>query len=122
MKVIITILRVVIGWHFLYEGLVKLFAEEWSSEAFLISTNGFLSGFYHWLTFDPLRLQIVDMLNIWGLIFIGFALFVGLLTRWASLGGVFLLTLYYFAYPPFGVSLISGDGTLFIVDKQNNIR
>jgi len=117
MKIIVTILRVVIGWHFLYEGLVKLFAEEWSSEAFLISTNGFLSGFYHWLTFDPLRLQIVDMLNIWGLIFIGLALFVGLLTRWASLGGVFLLTLYYFAYPPFGVSLISGDGTLFIVDK-----
>ena len=117
MKLIITILRIVIGWHFLYEGLVKLFAEEWSSEAFLISTNGFLSGFYHWLTYDALRLQFVDILNVWGLIFIGLALFAGLLTRWASLAGVFLLTLYYFAYPPFGVSLLSGDGTLFIVDK-----
>ena len=116
-KLIITVLRVAIGWHFLYEGLIKLFAEEWTSEAYLIGTNGFFSGFYHWLTYEPLRLQVVDMLNVWGLIFIGLALFVGLLTRWASLAGVFLLTLYYFAYPPFGISLISSDGTLFIVDK-----
>jgi len=28
MKTVITIIRAAIGWHFLYEGLIKLFAAE----------------------------------------------------------------------------------------------
>ena len=117
MKLVNTILRLAIGWHFLYEGLVKLFAEKWTSEAFLTSTYGFFSGFYHWLTDSPMRLQVVDWLNICGLILIGLALFIGIFIKWSSLAGSFLLVLYYFAYPPFGISLLGGDGTLFIVDK-----
>ena len=117
MKIIVTILRVVVGWHFLYEGIAKLIASEWSSGGYLSDTRGFMSGFYHWIASSPIRLEVVDFLNIWGLIFIGLGLFVGLCTRWASLAASILLVLYYFAYPPFGVSLLSGDGTLFIVDK-----
>ena len=117
MKITVTILRIAIGWHFLYEGITKLIADEWSAGGFLSDTHGFLSGFYHWLASSPSRLEIVDFLNIWGLIFIGLGLFVGFCTRWASLVASLLLLLYYFAYPPFGVSLLGGDGTLFIVDK-----
>ncbi|MDR0845660.1 MAG: DoxX family protein [Tannerella sp.] len=118
MKKISTILRMAIGWHFLYEGLAKLGVGQWSSEGFLNNTNGFLSGFYHWLAASPVRLEIVDYLNIAGLILIGLALFFGLLSRWASLCGAFLLALYYFAYPPFGVSLLSAnEGGVYIVNQ-----
>ena len=117
MKWIVTILRMAIGWHFLYEGAIKLFAEKWSAESFLTSTYGFFSGFYHWLAASPVRLNIVDFLNIWGLIFIGLALFFGLYSRWASLCGALLLTLYYFAYPPFGISLLGGDGSVYIINQ-----
>jgi len=117
MKLVITVLRMAIGWHFLYEGIAKLIADEWSAGGFLSDTRGIFSGFYHWLASDPARLAVVDFLNIWGLILIGLGVFTGLLTRWASLAGSLLLILYYFAYPPFGISLLGGDGTLFIVDK-----
>jgi len=50
------------------------------------------------------------------LILIGLALFIGLYARWASIFGALLLTLYYFAYPPFGISLLGGDGTTYIIN------
>jgi len=117
MKSIITFIRIAVGWHFLYEGLTKLVSASWSSESYLNNTYGTLAGFYHWLAASPLRLQMVDFLNIWGLILIGLALFVGLLIRWSSLSGALLLVLYYFAYPPFGTSMPFGDGNYYIVDK-----
>jgi uncharacterized membrane protein YphA (DoxX/SURF4 family) len=118
MKAIITIIRMAIGWHFLYEGLVKLLAANWSAESFLSNAFGFSSGFYHWLASSPLILQMVDLCNVYGLIAIGLALFTGVCMRWALLGGIALLILYYFAYPPFGISLLGAhDGSVFIVNK-----
>lgn len=117
LKLIITILRMAIGWHFLYEGLIKLFGESWTAEGFLSSSNGVLAGLYHWLAVSPLRMEVVDFLNIWGLILIGLALFIGLFDKWASLFGALLLTLYYFAYPPFGISLLGSDGTTYIINE-----
>ena len=116
MKTIITIIRAAVGWHFLYEGCIKLFAADWSAASYLNNTYGFLSGFYHWLAATPVRIGIVDFLNVWGLLLIGLALFIGLFVRWASLAGALLLILYYFAYPPFGITLLGGDGTLFIIN------
>jgi len=117
MKTIITIIRAAVGWHFLYEGCIKLFAENWSAASYLNNTYGFLSGFYHWLAISPGRLAVVDFLNVWGLILIGLALFIGLLSRWASLAGALLLVLYYFAYPPFGITLLTGDGSVYIINQ-----
>ena len=117
MKSIVTIIRLAVGWHFLYEGLTKLVAENWSSASYLNNTYGYFAHFYHWLAASPMKLQIVDFLNIWGLILIGLALMIGLLIRWASLSGALLLALYYFAYPPFGSSLPFGDGNYYIVDR-----
>jgi uncharacterized membrane protein YphA (DoxX/SURF4 family) len=117
-KILITILRVAIGWHFLYEGLSKLLIPGWTSQGYLANTSGFLSGFYHWIAANPAVLKMVDFLNIYGLILIGLGLSLGLLVRVSSAAGALLLALYYFAYPPFGSSMIwSGDGHLFIVDK-----
>ena len=117
MKIIITIIRIAVGWHFLYEGYIKLFASEWSAESYLSNTYGVFSGFYHWLAGSPARLAVVDFFNIWGLIFIGLSLFIGLFVRWAALAGALLLSLYYFAYPPFGITLLGGDGTTFIINQ-----
>ena len=116
MKWITTIIRAAIGWHFLYEGLIKLFSDEWSASSYLNNTCSFFSGFYHWLAASPMRLGVVDFLNVWGLILIGLALFLGLFARWASFFGALLFTLYYFAYPPFGISLLSGNGTVYIIN------
>ena len=38
-------LRVLIGWHFLYEGLVKVVNPNWSSAGYLMDSQGFFSGF-----------------------------------------------------------------------------
>ncbi|MDR2763780.1 MAG: DoxX family protein [Tannerella sp.] len=118
MKTIITILRIVVGWHFLYEGTVKLFAD-WTSADYLNNTHSFLAGFYQWLAASPVRLEVVDFLNIAGLILVGLSLFFGLWSRWSSVGGALMLVLYYFAYPPFGISLAldAHEGSVFVVDK-----
>lgn len=117
-KISITILRIAIGWHFLFEGFSKIAAGNWSASGYLMNTTGFMSGFYHAIASSPTLLKISDLLNMYGLLFIGLALFTGILIRYSSLAGAFLLTLYYFAYPPFGANLFgASEGHLFIVDK-----
>lgn len=116
-RLFITIVRIAIGWHFLYEGMAKILQGGWTASGFLLNTSGFFSWFYHWLAGSPLLLQVTDMLNMFGLFFIGLALFLGLYNRIASLCGALLMILYYFAYPPFGNPLMNNDGHLFIVDK-----
>ena len=63
--------------------------------------------FFHWMAASGSLLKFIDVINIFGLILIGAALFIGLFTRIAAIAGTFLLSLYYFAYPPFGTSLFS---------------
>ncbi len=101
LEVILVLLRTVIGWHFLYEGISKLFTPGWSSFGYLSTSNWILTGLFHEIAANPAVLKIVDLLNIWGLIFIGLALFFGIFTRWASAFGILLLSLYYIAHPPF---------------------
>lgn len=115
---LITILRLAVGWHFSYEGFSKLMQPNWSAAGFLAGSNSFLSGFYNWLASSEGLMQIVDILNIFGLIGIGLTLFFGVFIRFAALAGVLLLSLYYFAYPPFGASvLMQPEGSLYIVNK-----
>jgi len=117
-SLLITVLRVAIGWHFLYEGLAKIMAGNWTASSYLLNTSGFMSGFYHWIANSPALLQTSDVLNMYGLLLIGLALFVGYYIRVAALTGILLLMLYYFAYPPFGASLLgASEGHLFIVNK-----
>jgi len=116
---VITIIRAAIGWHFLYEGLSKLLMDNWSSQSYLANATGFLSGFYHWLASGEAVVKVVDMFNVYGLILIGLALFLGIFIRLASTAGIVLLVLYYFAYPPFGTSLFgSAEGHFYIVNRN----
>jgi uncharacterized membrane protein YphA (DoxX/SURF4 family)/phosphoheptose isomerase len=118
-KTVITIIRAAIGWHFLYEGFSKLFMENWSAQSYLANATGFLSGFYLWLASGESLVKVIDVLNVYGLILIGLALFLGIFIRIASIGGILLLLLYYFAYPPFGTSLFGSlEGHFYIVNRN----
>lgn len=118
--IILLILRIIVGWHFLYEGLVKLYIPDWSAEAYLSGSYGFLSGFFHWLASDPTLLNIVDFMNIWGMILIGTGLFLGIFIRISAVAGTALLLLYYFAYPPFGSSIfsVSSEGHYWLINRN----
>ncbi len=114
----VTLLRFIVGWHFIYEGWSKIMADNWSAADFLAESHSFLSGFYHWLA-SPGIVQVTDILNMYGLLLIGLALFLGVLVRYSALAGFALLMLYYLAYPPFGVSgMMQPEGSVFIVNRQ----
>ena len=117
-KILLTLVRMAIGWHFLYEGIAKMLIPKWTSFSYLANSSGPLSAPYHWMASTPAVLKAVDILNVFGLLLIGAALFIGLFSRIAAICGALLLTMYYFAYPPFGDSLFSvSEGHLFIIDK-----
>ncbi len=104
MKRIATIfLQISLGWLMFYAGVTKILNPAWSAEGYLKGAKTF-SGFYTSLT-SPSVLPFVNFLNEWGLTLIGVALLAGIMVRWASIGGVLLMLLYYFpvlAFPKVG--------------------
>lgn len=116
----LVILRVAIGWHFLYEGLVKLMNPNWSSVGFLLDSGGFMGSFFHSLTTNPGTVNIIDLLNIWGLILIGLGLILGFLERPACIFGIILLATYFLSHPPFvGLKYaVPTEGSYLIVNKN----
>lgn len=113
---LLTLLRIITGWHFLYEGIAKLNNPGWSSAAYLMESKWLFSGFFHWLISNESLLNAVDFLNTWGLIVIGVCLFLGVLTRAAALSGAVMLLLYYIANPPFMPSSIPVTSHFYIIN------
>ncbi len=95
-----TILRILVGWHFLYEGFTKLLDPGWTSKFYLLGSKWIFADLFHWMASSPNVLGVVDFLNVWGLILIGLSLFIGLFVRWSSIAGAVLLFFYFVAYPP----------------------
>jgi uncharacterized membrane protein YphA (DoxX/SURF4 family) len=114
------LLRIVIGWQFLYEGLVKLMYPGWTSSGYLKGSAGPFAGLFHWLASGDATVRVIDQLNLWGLILIGLGLMLGVLVRPAALGGIGLLALYYLAYPPLFGPVINGvsEGNSLVVNKN----
>jgi len=112
-------LRIVIGWHFLYEGLAKLTNPYWTSAGYLAESKGWFGGVFLDIAANPSVLTVVDHLNVWGLILIGAGLMLGALTRFATIAGIVLLALYYLAAPPLiGLSYaMPAEGSYLIVNK-----
>jgi len=112
-------LRVVIGWHFLYEGLAKLFNPYWTSAGYLAEARWLFKGLFVPIAASPGAVTVVDYVNMWGQILIGVGLLFGLFTRWASIGGIVLLAFYYIAAPPFvGYTYpMPAEGSYLIVNK-----
>ena len=116
----LVILRVVIGWHFLYEGIVKLLNPNWSSLGYLMDSKGLFEGVFHSIAGNPALLNVMDFINMWGLILIGAGLIVGLFTRIASIAGIVLLAFYYLSHPAIiGVSFaMPTEGSYLWVNKN----
>ncbi|MCU0255271.1 MAG: DoxX family membrane protein [Vicinamibacterales bacterium] len=118
--VAITVMRVVVGWHFLYEGIAKLSAASWSSAGYLRQARGPFAGFFRWLAGEPSLLAYADLVTMWGLTLVGLFLILGLFTRLASLAGIAFLALFYLSSPPFVGYFYSlpSEGSYLIVNKN----
>ena len=113
----LTLLRILIGWHFLFEGVMKLYTPAWSAKPYLLSAET-MSGLYQWLASDSL-IGIVDGLNIVVLIVVGLTLLLGIFDKYGALLGIVMLLLYYFAHPAFMDSAqLGAEGNYWIVNKN----
>lgn len=118
-KYVLVTLRILIGWHLLYEGFAKFLIQGWSSVGFLKESQWILSGFSNWIISHSAVLNFVNLLNIWGLIFIGSALILGLFTRFAAISGAILLLVYFLTNPPLiGLEYsLPSEGSYLIINK-----
>jgi thiosulfate dehydrogenase [quinone] large subunit len=116
---VLVALRLLIGWHILYEGFSKLLIPNWSSLAFLKESKWILSGFSGWIISHPGLLSAVDFLNTWGLIAIGAGLILGLFTRVAAISGAILLFIYYLnSAPLIGLEYsVPTEGSYLVISK-----
>ncbi len=116
----LTVLRVLIGWHFLYEGLVKLYTPNWSAAGYLSGSTGPLSSLFKNMAGSEALLGFVNIMNEWGLVLVGLSLFIGLFSQAGKISGMALLLLYYMAYPPFpGLGINpNAEGSYWVVNKN----
>ncbi|MGB4291409.1 MAG: DoxX subfamily, partial [Bacteroidales bacterium] len=97
---LLTIVRMAIGWQFLYEGIAKIIAGNWTSAPYLAGSRWILAPLFTAMADNQAAVAFVDFINIWGMVLVGVGLMLGLLSRWASAGGALMLLLYFIAYPP----------------------
>ncbi len=116
----LTFLRVLIGWHFLFEGLMKVYTPGWTARTYLLGSVGPFSAVFKALAANPNILSVVDIMNEWGLVIIGLGLFIGLFEKPLKIAAIILLFLYYLAYPPFPGLTINApmEGSYWIVNKN----
>ena len=112
-------LRLLIGWHFLYEGMAKLLNPHWTSAGYLAESQWWFQDLFIAIAASPTAVTIVDYLNMWGLTLIGLGLMLGLFTQWATIAGMAVLALYYIAAPPFvGYTYgMPAEGSYLMVNK-----
>ncbi len=116
----ITVLRILVGWHFFYEGLTKLTAPSWSAAGFLKQAKGPFAGSFHAMAARPDLLANTDLATMWLLTLVGACLILGLFTRLASVAGLAFLLMVYLAAPPWigYFYAIPSEGSYLIVNKN----
>jgi thiosulfate dehydrogenase (quinone) large subunit len=116
----ITVMRVVVGWHFLYEGIAKLTSPTWSAAGYLKQARGPFADLFKGLASQPNLLDNANLITMWGLTIVGVLLILGLFTRLASLAGIGFIVLFYLANPPFVGYFYSlpTEGSYLIVNKN----
>ena len=126
-QVALIVLRTLVGWHFLYEGYVKLLnpawahdghpLAAWSSAGYLKSASGPLAGFFHslgtaaWVGRLDIAIAVV-------LVAVGLSLMLGWFTQLGCVGAMALLTLFYVSAIPLGLPESHAEGTYLIVNKN----
>lgn len=120
LRYLFTILNIVVGWHLLYEGIVKIMDPNWSSASYLVNAKGIFAGLFQRIAESPFLLQLADVINMAGLTIVGLLIFIGLFTRYASITGAILIGLYYLASPPWQPTDIGYgmEGHYLVVNKN----
>jgi thiosulfate dehydrogenase (quinone) large subunit len=116
----ITVLRVIVGWHFLYEGISKLTSPSWSAAGYMRVSRGPFAAFFKWIAGNPQMLDKANLITMYGLTIIGVLLILGLFTRIAAAGGIAFILLIYLCNPPFVgyFYTIPMEGSYLIVNKN----
>ena len=116
----ITVMRVVVGWHFLYEGIAKLTSSSWSAAGYMKVSRGPFAAFFKWIASHPQLLDSANMITMYGLTIVGVLLILGLFTRLAAVAGIGLVLLFYLCNPPFVGYFYSipTEGSYLIVNKN----
>lgn len=96
-KISISLLRISLGFLFLYSGVTKILNTDWSSIKYLQNAKTF-TGMYSWMA-QPSILPYINSINEWGQILLGISLVLGIGMRLSTTLGAILMTLYYFALP-----------------------
>jgi thiosulfate dehydrogenase [quinone] large subunit len=124
----LVVLRTIVGWHFLYEGYVKVLGPIWtrggapvrpfSSAGYLRSATGPFAELFHALAASA-WLPTIDLITAWTLVAAGLFLLLGLLTQVGCVLAGGLLTLFYVsAIPLSGVAEPRAEGAYLIVNKN----
>lgn len=90
-EVTYTALRIVLGAMFLLAGAVKV--SGWTAADYLTGATGPFAAMFQAMAGSV----FVDIANVLALLGLGAALLLGMCVRWASVGGMILMALYYFA-------------------------
>jgi thiosulfate dehydrogenase [quinone] large subunit len=121
------VLRTLVGWHFLYEGYVKLLNPAWgrdghpltvwSSAGYLKSASGPLADVFHslgaagWIGSLDTGIAVL-------LVAVGVSLMLGLLTQIGCIGAMGLLAVFYVSAIPIGLPESHAEGTYLFVNKN----
>ena len=114
----LVLMRIFIGWHFLYEGIVKFYNPDWTAFGYLASAKGPLKPLFVALT-DESLIGTVDTLNMVALVVIGLTLILGVFEKLGTFLGILLLAFYYLAHPPFPwLEQVNVEGNYWFVNKN----
>lgn len=127
-RVALILVRTVIGWHFLYEGLYKLLlpgwtrdgarVAAWSAKGYLKVSTGPFAPMLHRLA-DSSAAPWIDQLLPVALLLIGLSLMLGLFTQLGCWGAIGLLTMFYLSMPPTsGMPQPGAEGSYLLVNKN----
>lgn len=111
-KAALALLRVVLGWLYLYAGLTQVLNPSWTAAGYLAGAKTF-SGLYLWLA-QPGIVPYINFVNKWSLTLLGVSLILGLGVRASSVLGAALMALYYFAILDFPYP----NAHAFLVDEH----
>ena len=127
-QVALVLLRTFIGWHFAYEGYVKLVRPAWSragaplepfsSIGYLRGATGPLADLFHWMA-RPEWMPYIDTAVAIALLAAGLMLMLGLLTQLGCVIALGLLAMFYLSAMPLdGLPQPRTEGTYLIVNKN----
>lgn len=121
-RFLLVTLRLAIGWHLLSEGIGKIRAVEWTGRGFMSSATGPFADLFHSMSQNEGFLQFSDACVMYGLVFAGACLLLGLFTRLGCFVGIVLLTLFYITVPPWGWTPQPGTESNYLFVNKNVIE